>query len=523
MKIIKKPKSGDDNYWQSFTDIMTGLLLIILLVLMLLLLYMTQMNKEEHKYDHEYDYSRPYEQDDNRDNISDHLADELYERPPQDGGGGGGGGGDDEPGNNTSEGVDNDYGHDKAAVFVTVVDEETGKAIKKEGIQFQLHNNKNASGNPVVLNTYYPTKVAYKTFETTAEGSFFLPEKVPFNWYSLHNLKAPKGYSFAEDVKFEVTESRDWSDPYRIIVPMSPSKSVIYIKNVDADSKKPVTGATYEVIAEEDIVTLDGTVRVKAGTKVCEIKCDENGKGSSTKLYFGKYSVKQVTTAKYYAVNAEPLSVNLNYLDTKDKEYQILCQKTRKELTLIDEETNQAVVGAVFTVTGKGEVVTDDNGRTVKLIRLPEPYRMAVKEMTIEVDANGQIDGQEVSESTMNAYIIRLTVSVRDKLFGNELTSQVIRLYDKGGAVVQEWEATGEKETFEDLDPGEYTLEVGGNTSNRQSITLKDQPGKQTLELIIWTIWDTIAIIGGAVVAALLIALVINIIRSRKKKKDREA
>ena len=148
---------------------------------------------------------------------------------------------------------------------------------------------------------------------------------------------------------------------------------------------------------------------------------------------------------------------------------------------------------------------------------------MAVKEMTIEVDANGQIDGQEVSESTMNAYIIRLTVSVRDKLFGNELTSQVIRLYDKGGAVVQEWEATGEKETFEDLDPGEYTLEVGGNTSNRQSITLKDQPGKQTLELIIWTIWDTIAIIGGAVVAALLIALVINIIRSRKKKKDREA
>ena len=533
MRLRKKAKSGDESYWKSFTDIMAGLLMVILLVLMLLLLYMTQMNKDTHKYDHEYDYSQPYDIDDDR--HEDRQDDKMYERPPQEGGGGGSGDGEDEPGSSNNKGEDNDYGHDKAAVFVTVVDEETGKAIKKAGITFQLHNDRDAAGKAVTLNTYYPTKVAYKTFETTAEGSFFLPEKIPFGWYSLHNLKAPKGYSYAENANFEVTESRDWANPYQVIIPMSPSKSVIYLRTLDADTKKSVGGATYEVTAEEDITTLDGTVRVKAGTKVCDIKCDSSGKGASPKLYFGKYSVKQKTAAKYYATATKPMSVNLDYLESKDKVYDFLCSKTRYELTLADEETKEPIPSATFTVTEKGEVKTDEKGRilltdlekkqsyTMTLTGLPEPYRAVTKEITFKVDENGLIDGKESSETEMTAYIIRLTVSVRDQLFGNELTSSEIRLYDANNEIVEEWTATGEKELFENLDPGTYTLEVDGNKSNRQSIELKDKPGKQVLDLIVWTFWDTAAIIGAIIGAALIIALITGLIRSRKKKKDEEA
>ena len=529
MKLLKKHKSGDEGYWKSFTDIMAGLLMVILLVLMLLLLYMTQMNKESHKEDHQYDYSLPYDSDDKDDEDS-HHADEMYDRPPNDGGGGGGV---DDPGSNDNAGVDNDYGHDKAAVHVTVVDEETRKQIKKQGIQFTLYKSSSASGKTMQLNTYYPVKVTYKIFETTKDGTFFLPEKVPFSHYTLHNIKAPKGYSFADDVTFSVSDSRDWSNPYEITVPMSPSKSVIYVQNIDADSKKGLNGGVYEVFAEEDIVTLDGTVRFKAGDKVDEFKCDNTGKGASKKLYFGKYSVVQKTAVKYYAVNAKPLSVNLNYLQDKSKIYKIECQKTRYELTLVDEETKEPIVGAIYSVTGRGNAATDKRGMivltdfeksstlTLTLSSLPEPYRMVEKKLNVTVDANGNIDGNAVCEKELTAYIIRLTVSVQDKLFSNEVSDLPIRLYFNG-TVVEEWTATGEQEVFENLEPGEYTLEVNRDVNNRQSIKLKDQPGKQVLQTAYWTIWDTLAIAGGALVALLLLMLFVGLLRSRRKKMRNE-
>ena len=159
MKLRKKQKSGDESYWKSFTDIMAGLLLIILLIMMLLLLYVTQINKEEHTEDYQYETQHVDDNDDEYDNISDHLADELYDRPPQDGGGGGGGGGGvDDPGDNDNEGIYVDIGHDKTAVFVTVVDEETENVIKKAGILFELYADRDAKGGLQILHTYYPEK-----------------------------------------------------------------------------------------------------------------------------------------------------------------------------------------------------------------------------------------------------------------------------------------------------------------------------------------------------------------------------
>lgn len=529
MKLRRKRSSGDEGYWKSFTDIMAGLLMVILLVLMLLLLYMTQMNKNTHEHDHDYDYSRPYDEDDDEKRY-----DDMYDRPPEEGGGGGGGGGVDDPGENDNLGVDNDYGHDKAAVLVTVVDEETRKPIKKEGIQFSLYNSSTASGKVMELNTYYPVKVGYKLFDTTKEGNFYLPEKVRYGAYTLHNMKAPKGYGIADDVSFSVSESRDWSDPYRITVPMSPSKSNIYIQTIDADTKKGLGSCVYEVYAEEDILTLDGTVRFKAGDKVDEIKCDNTGQGSSKKLYLGKYSVQQKTAVKYYAINTTPLSVELNYLNGKDKVYKIGCEKTRVVLTLLDEETKSPVVGAEFSVTGKENMKTSDSGlinitdfeknRSYKitLVSLPTPYRMATKELSVDVDAKGLIGGKALSKTEMTAYIIRLTVSAKDQLFGNELSNVPLRLYDEKDTVVEEWSATGEQEVFDDLEPGTYTLEVNGDKSGRVSLKLQDKPGKQILEAIVWSTWDTIAIIGGIIVAALLVALIISLIRSRRKRKKDE-
>lgn len=532
MKLFKKRSNGEESYWKSFTDIMAGLLLIILLVLMLLLLLLTQMNKNNNLYDYQYNNKSTYDEVKHNNNASNKYFDEMYKRQYYGQGGGGTGGG--YPVSYPTSGKDTDYGHDKAAVFVTVVDEETGKTIKKEGITFELFRGENNTSNLQTLHTYYPEKVAYKRFQTTSAGTFFLPEKIPFSWYTLHNVVAPKGYSFADDKSFEVRKSYDWNEPYKVTIKMSPSKGVIHIKSIDADTKKTVAKGTYEVYADEDVKTLDGTIRYKAGEKADEFTCDVNGKGASKKLYFGKYSVVQKNAPKYYAVNKTPLTVELNYTTQKEKVYSVESQKTRIMVTLLDEQTNEPVSPAEYTVTNKTSVKTNSSGNvvvtdldkktkyTLTLKSVPKPYRIKDKELSFEVDENGLINGEAVSKNKHTVYIIRLVASAKDMLFGNELSGGTIRLLDSNGAIVEEWSATGNEEEFQDLKPGSYTIEVDKNASSHQSINLKDQGGKQMLSTTVWTLWDTIAVAAGVLVFGLLVALVVSLIRSRRRKKDNE-
>ena len=533
MKLRKKQKSGDESYWKSFTDIMAGLLLVILLIMMLLLLYVTQIDKEEHTED--YQYETQYLDDDDNDYTDYHVADEMYDRPPQDGGAGGGGGGGtgvDDPGENINEGIYMDIGHDKTAVFVTVIDEETGNAIKKAGILFELYADRDTKGGLKTLHTYYPVKTEYKQYETTEDGTFYLPEKITNGWYSFHNLRAPKGYSLAEDVNFEIDESLDWSEPFMVQIPMSPSKGVIYLHDSDADTNKNVSGTVYEVYASEDIVTLDGTVRYKKGEKVDEFKTDDNGKGESKKLYYGEYSVRQATPAAYYSLNETPLNITLEYTEKEAETHEVKCQKTKAVILLTDDYTEEPLAGATFTVTGREDSVTDNNGKIVltdldkgstyelTLMNLPDTYRSKTDTITFTVDDNGRIDGTAVSEMDITAYKIRLAASARDMLFGNEITTTKIRLYDENNTVVQEWEGTGTIREFEDLDPGTYFLEVGLRKSSRVNIDLKDQGGIQTVATTYWTLWDTIAVVGAVMLLLLIAFIVISLIRNKRKKKS---
>ena len=527
MKLRKKLKSGEEGYWKSFTDIMSGLLLIILLIMMLLLLYVTQINKEEHTEDYQFETTVV------DDNYTDyHSSDEMYDRPPREGGAGGGGYGVDDPGENDNEGIYNDVGHDKTAVFVTVVDDETGNVIKKSGILFELYTGADSLGGLQTLHTYYPVKTEYKQYETTKDGTFFLPEKITNGTYSLHNLKAPKGYAFADDVNFEITEALDWAEPYRVTVPMSPSKSVIYVHDTDVDTNKTVSGTTYEVYAANDVKTLDGTVRYKKGEKVDEFKTDENGKGESVKLYYGDYTVKQKTPATYYALNTTPVNVTLEFTESEaeTETHEFKCQKTRAELLLVDDYTEEPIKDATFAVGGREDATTNSEGKIVltdldrdstyelTLKSLPESYRSQTEKITFTVDGDGRIDGDGVSKIDMTAYKIRLSVSARDMLFGNELTTTMIRLYDTNDKVVEEWEGTGTVREFEDLDPGTYTVEVGGRKSTRVSMELKDTGGIQTIATAYWTLWDTIAIIGGVLLLALIVFIFVSLFRRLRKK-----
>ena len=275
----KKKRSGEPlSYWQSTADMMSALLLILLLVIMLLLLYIIQIPEEEYVDSYPGSYSSSAASSEPEDDWDDDWDGGGW--GGWDGGGGGGDGEDDyqypTPGGGGGTGIGIGFG--KTAVYVMVVDAETQATIKEAGITFELYT---ADGGIQFLNTYYPQKIEYRQYNTTDQGVFYLPEKIFQGDYYLHELNEPDGYDSAGNVSFLVNEDRDWDDPLVVTVPLSPSKNIIRIQMKDADTGEPVSGGVYDVVAAEDIVTKDGTLRYTAGQTVDQITCDAEGYGES--------------------------------------------------------------------------------------------------------------------------------------------------------------------------------------------------------------------------------------------------
>ncbi len=528
MKKRKVIKQGEEEYWKSFTDILTGLLLVILLILMLLLLLLTQMNNEEHEKDYDYETYNVY--DNNHDADYWQHENQKYDNDNSSSGGGGGSGVDD-PGDNDNEGIYFDIGHDKTAVLVTVVDEETKNVIKKEGTLFELYAEKDAHGGLLTLHTYYPTKVEYKQYETTEAGTFYLPEKISQGWYSLHNLTAPEGYSVAKDVSFEITESLDWPEPFMVQVPMSPAKAVIYVQEVDSVTGEKIGGGSYEVFAAQDIITLDGTVRYKKGEKVDEFSCDETGAGQSIELYLGTYTVQQKSPAQFYALNRSKLNVKLEETDSDANRYSLRCEKTRATVNLTDEYSKDPIIGAVFSVSDRENLITDKGGSvtltdleknttyTLTLENLPEPYRRSFDTITVTVDNDGYIEGKTTRSITETAYMTRLSVDITDILFKVGISGYDMKLYNSDGVIAEEWETNSAAYVMEGLEPGAYELEINNNRSGRIKIDLKDIGKLQQMNKEIWTLWDTVSVVVSAAVIGLAVFLVIYFVRKNKGKR----
>ena len=67
------------------------------------------------------------------------------------------------------------------------------------------------------------------------------------------------------------------------------------------------------MIASEDIITLDGTIRANAGDVVAEITTDENGYAETDLLYLGKYEIVEASAPYGYVKNSEIQAVELTY------------------------------------------------------------------------------------------------------------------------------------------------------------------------------------------------------------------
>ena len=229
-------------------------------------------------------------------------------------------------------------------IKIVKVDSETGKTIPYEGAGFEIYD---SNGQKISMTFSYPTPTTIDVFYTNSEGYLITPEVLPYGEYSLVEVQAPYGYALDKTpVAFSVSlenaekensltivkvEKQNTAQKGRISVQktgdiftsVNMASSAYTDENgelvVNSTTYTPVfadgdlSGAVFQVIAVEDIVTLDGTVRANVGDVVAEITTDENGYAETEPLYLGKYEVREIKAPYGYVLNNEPKDVELTY------------------------------------------------------------------------------------------------------------------------------------------------------------------------------------------------------------------
>ena len=222
--------------------------------------------------------------------------------------------------------------------YIKVVkkDAETGKTIPYAGAGFQIYD---PAGNKVSMTFTYPTPTTIDTFYTDADGQLVTPEKLDYGkGYSLVEVQAPYGYVLdSTPVSFDVTEENSTQEGgitlIKVDKPNMAQKGTISVEktgeaffgvSVSGEEDKDViyqpvykvkglVGAVYEITADEDVITPDGTLRYHKGDVVDTVTTDEDGTAKSKELYLGKYIVVETKAPTGMVINKEKHSVELTY------------------------------------------------------------------------------------------------------------------------------------------------------------------------------------------------------------------
>lgn len=268
-------------------------------------------------------------------------------------------------------------------VKIVKVDSETGKQIPYSGAGFQIYSPK---GELVTMKYTYPIVTEIDTFCTNSEGYLITPESLPYGkGYSVIEVQAPYGYVLdSTPIYFDITAENTMDENGVTIVKAekknTPQKGTITVEktgeifsNVTAVgggytdengndvvlptiyqpeySVNGLSGSVFEIYADADIKTPDGTVRAKKDELVATLKTNNKGTATSKLLYLCKYRVVETVAPYGTVINPEPHTVELTYSGQNEKVTNTSTsftndrQKVEIDLTKILEQDEKFNIG----------------------------------------------------------------------------------------------------------------------------------------------------------------------------------
>lgn len=461
-------------------------------------------------------------------------------------------------------------------VKIVKVDSETGKQIPYAGAGFQIYD---SNGNKVTMKYTYPNVTEIDTFYTNSDGYLITPETLPYGkGYSVVEVQAPYGYLLdSTPVYFDITAENTSEENGVAIVKTekknTPQKGTITVEktgeifsNVTAVgggytdengndialttiyqpeySVSGLSGAVFEIYADEDITTPDGTVRVKEDTLVDTVITGTNGKATSNEFYLGKYRVVEKTAPYGFVLNKTVNHIELTYSGQNEKVTNTLTsftndrQKVVIDLTKIleqDEKFNigsndeilnvsfglyadedlKASNGTVIPENGLLEIITcNEKGKAtfttdlpigsyyVKEISTDSHYILSEKKYPVVFEYAGQDtatvhisvnDGKEIENEIIYGAIKGLKI---DRETGENIAGALFGLFNINETEFTEETAilTSESNeegifTFENVPYGEYIVRelkpAEGYLPNEENYTVTISENKEIIEITI--------------------------------------
>lgn len=305
-----------------------------------------------------------------------------------------------------------------------------------------------------------------------------------------------------------------------------------------------LSGAVFEIYADEDITTPDGTVRAKKDELVATLKTNTKGTAISKQLYLGKYRVVEKTAPNGFVLNRTINHIELTYSGQNEKVTNTSTsftndrQKAEINLTKIleqDEKFNignndeilnvsfglyadedlKAANGTVIPKDGLIEIITcDEKGKAtfatdlpigsyyVKEISTDNHYILSDKKYPVVFEYAGQDtatvhisvnDGEPIINSIIYGTIKGLKI---DRETGEKITGALFGLFSNNETEFTEETAimTAESNedgifTFEDVPYGEYIIRelkpATGYLPNGESYPVTISENKEVVEITV--------------------------------------
>ena len=461
-------------------------------------------------------------------------------------------------------------------VKIVKVDSETGKQIPYAGAGFQIFA---PDRNKVTMKYTYPNFTEIDTFYTNSDGYLITPETLPYGkGYSVVEVQAPYGYVLdSTPIYFDITAENTSEENGVTIVKTekknTPQKGTITVEktgeifsNVTAVgggytdengndvalptiyqpeySVSSLSGAVFEIYADENITTPDGTVRATKDELVATLKTNSKGTATSKQLYIGKYRVVETVAPYGTVINPEPHTVELTYSGQNEKVTNTSTsftndrQKVEIDLTKIleqDEKFNignndeilnisfglyadedlKASNGTVIPENGLIEIVTcDEKGKAtfttdlpigsyyVKEISTDNHYILSEKKYPVVFEYAGQDtatvhisvnDGKEIENEIIYGAIKGLKI---DRETGENIAGALFGLFSITETKFIEETAilTSESNeegifTFENVPYGEYIVSelkpAEGYLPNEENYTVTISENKEIIEITV--------------------------------------
>lgn len=237
-------------------------------------------------------------------------------------------------------------------IQIVKTDAETGNTVPLSGFKFQVLD---SDGSTMSFADPYDVNGTVDTFTTDGAGQVTIPQRLKSGKYSIKEISAVAPYTVnGEAVGFEVPKDYKKASPVTVIkVADEQAKGKATITKTCSHDGLTLAGAEYDVVAQQDIVSPDGTARAAAGDVVDHVKTGSDGKATTKELYLGAgsatYAFVETKAPSGHVLDETPTPFTISYKDGATAEVKAASDQSDAAVKF---EVDKAVMGADTPLPG---------------------------------------------------------------------------------------------------------------------------------------------------------------------------